>query len=365
MADSRFRRALRPLAARARAPEANDELRDPADGDEPLDRGAEGPPGEQPMATPGPERDPAVAGGSDDSRAAWGFEAGEEIADGRSVVRSLGGGSRYEVYLVWDDHLFALAVAKLVRPDLVENELVLRELREEAEALERLAHPVIVRGFGAVLGGPRPHVLIEHLEGPTLRRLIRRHGALPLEQLLPWTAHIAAALHYMAAEEMVHLDVKPDNLVMSVPPRLIDLSIARTLERAARLRGSIGTDAYMPPEQCDGSDHPGMVGPASDVFGLGATLYHSISGSVPFPRAREARDSEDRLVRFPQLVEEPRPLPAGVPDTLNGLVMRMLAKPPHERPSAAEVVLELEPLVAALPRRLALARKNTRLRLSG
>lgn len=73
------------------------------------------------------------------------------------MVRSLGGGSRYEVYLVWDDHLFALAVAKLVRPNLVEKEVVLRELREEAEALERLAHPVIVRGFDAVLEGPRPH----------------------------------------------------------------------------------------------------------------------------------------------------------------------------------------------------------------
>lgn len=121
----------------------------------------------------------------------------------------------------------------------------------------------------------------------------------------------------------------------------------------------------MPPEQCDGARYPGMVGPASDIFGLGATLHHSISGSVPFPRPRDARESEDRLVRFPQLVEEPRPLPGGVPETLNRLVMRMLAKPTHERPSAAEVVLELEPLVAALPRRLALARKNTRMRWSG
>ena len=373
MAESRLRRALGFRASQSRAPGVVQELGDEAfdlsyeeaDGDGGLPDPESGSPlGEHPMASPGPERDPEASEvkTETDGRAEWGFEAGEQIAEGRTAVRSLGGGSRFEVYLVWDDHLFSLAAAKMVRPELVEKEAVLRELREEAEVLERLAHPVIVRSFDTVLEGARPHVLIEHLEGPTLRRLIRRHGSLPLEQLLPLAAHIAAALHYMAAEEMVHLDVKPDNLVMSVPPRLIDMSIARTFEHAARLRGSIGTDAYMPPEQCDASAHPGMVGPASDVFGLGATLYHAIAGAVPFPRPREARDSEDRLVRFPQLVEAPQPLPSGTPESLHDLVLRMLAKAPDERPSAADVVLGLEPLVAALPRRLALARRNTRMR---
>ena len=365
MAESRFRQALGSLTASAPRSEPAGEPVDPI-AEEPLAEVSEDPAAEHPMAEAGPERDPAVGEAEDDgARGDWGFEEGTEIVEGRTVIRSLGGGSRYQVYLVWDDHLFSLAVAKLVRPDQVEAPGVLRELRQEAEALERLAHPVIVRGFDAVLEGPRPHLLIEHLEGPTLRRLIRRHGALPLEQLLPLAAHIAAALHYMAAEEMVHLDVKPDNLVMSVPPRLIDMSIARSFERAARLRGSIGTDAYMPPEQCDAAAYRGLVGPPSDVFGLGATLYHAIAGEVPFPRPRGARDSEDRLERFPQLAEEPRPLPDDVPEPLHDLVMRTLAKAPEDRPSAADVVLELEPLVAALPRKLALARRNSRLRLGG
>ena len=110
---------------------------------------------------------------------------------------------------------------------------------------------MIVRGFDAVLDGPMPHLVIEHLEGPSLRRLIRRGGALGLQQLLPLALHVAGALQYMSHEETVHLDVKPDNIIMGVPPRLIDLSIARSLERAATTSGPIGTDAYMPPEQCD------------------------------------------------------------------------------------------------------------------
>jgi eukaryotic-like serine/threonine-protein kinase len=249
-----------------------------------------------------------------------------------------------------------------VRPHLVEDDRVRHELREEAEALERLAHPVIVRSFDAVVDGPRPHLLLEHLEGPTLRRLIRRHGPTPLEQLLPLAAHVAAALHYMAGELMVHLDVKPDNIVMGVPPRLIDMSIARSFERAAEVRGALGTDAYMPPEQCAPRDHPGAIGPASDVWGLGATLFHAIASEVPFPRPRGSSASDDPAVRFPQLHEDPRPLPPSTPEPLAALVERMLAKRPEERPSASEVVLALEPLVAKLPRKLVLGRHGARAR---
>jgi eukaryotic-like serine/threonine-protein kinase len=292
--------------------------------------------------------------------ASWELEEGAELAYGRSVVRSLGGGNRFEVFLVWDDELYALAVAKVLRPHLVESERVLEDLRDEAELLERLAHPVIVRGFGAVFDGPRPHLLLEHLEGPTLRRLIRRGGAMPLEQLLPLAAHVGAALRYMELNGVVHLDVKPDNIVMGIPPRLIDLSIARPLEQATRIRRPVGTDAYMPPEQCDPAGHPGEIGSASDVWGLGATLHHAVSGAVPFPRPKGARDSEDPLVRFPQLAERPRPLPDRVPDDLRELIAGCLQSRPGDRISAAELVDGLGPLVAALPRKLVLGRRGAR-----
>jgi eukaryotic-like serine/threonine-protein kinase len=288
-------------------------------------------------------------------RSSWGFDEGAPIARGRTVLREIGGGSRYEALLVWDDRLFAIMVAKVLRPDQAADEHALRELRREAEALERLAHPVIVRGFAAVLDGPHPHLLIEHLEGPTLRRVIKKGGPLPLQQVLPLALHVVSALHYMACEGMVHLDVKPDNIVMGVPPRLIDLSIASDLERAARLRGPIGTDSYMAPEQCTAE---GRMGTACDVFGLGATLFHALTGRKPFPREPDARDSQDPMARFPQLVEEPLPLPDGLPAPLTRLVARMLDHDPAARPAAADVAIELEPLVAALPRRLAFGRRR-------
>jgi serine/threonine protein kinase len=291
-------------------------------------------------------------------RPAWRFDQGAEIGPGRVALKSLGGGSLYEVYLVWDELLHAICVAKVVRPDQVSDEHALSDLREEAEILERLAHPVIVRGFDAVLDGPHPHLLLEHLEGPSLRRLIKKGGALPLQQLLPLALSLSGALHYLARMDVVHLDVKPDNVIMGVPPRMIDLSIARDAESARRIRRPVGTDAYMPPEQCRPELHADLIGPASDVWGLGATLHHALTGSRPFPRERGARDSHDPVRRFPQLELPPEPLPDRVPVALRSLVSSMLDPDPRVRPSAGEVAARLEPLVAELPRRMALSRRG-------
>lgn len=281
----------------------------------------------------------------DAAAASWGLEAGEELAPGRTVVRALGGGRRYEALLVWDERLYALAVAKVLRPRYVEHDGALADLRREADALDRLTHPTIVRAFDAVVDGPRPHLLLEHLEGPSLGGLIRAQGTVALEQLLPLAAHVAAALHYMAGEQMTHLDVKPDNVVMGIPPRLIDFSIARTVDDAAFLRAAVGTDAYMAPEQCLPGRPPRQVGPATDAWGLGATLHHAVSGAPPFRRAPDASESRDPLTRFPQLHADPRPLPRHLPAPLRATVERCLTWAPADRPEASEVIAALEPLV--------------------
>jgi eukaryotic-like serine/threonine-protein kinase len=280
-------------------------------------------------------------------RPTWGLVEGDAIAPGRTVLRPLGGGRRYEVFLVWDDHRLAVLVAKVLRPELTTDPVALRELAREGEALARLAHPVLVRGFDVVTDGRMPHLLMEHLEGPTLRDLIGREGALPLEQVLPLGLHVASALHYLAAEQMVHLDIKPDNVVMGAPPRLIDLSVARTVEAALRVRRPVGTDGYMAPEQCDRDFGP--VGPAADVFGLAATLHHAVSGQRPFAR--------DGTQRFPQRERGPAPLPRAVPAALAELLQAALSRCAAARPTAAEFAAGLEPLVAGLPR-LVLGRRR-------
>jgi eukaryotic-like serine/threonine-protein kinase len=275
----------------------------------------------------------------------WRLTEGEEFASGRHALRRLGGGHRYEAYLAFDDHLHAIVVAKLVRPHLVDDDRTLAGLRAEAEMLARLDHPVILRSFDAVVDGSRPHLVLEHLEGPRLSTLVRRHGPLQPEQLIPLALQLCSALHYLAAERVVHLDVKPANTIMSGPPRLIDLSVALTLSGAAALEHPIGTDAYMAPEQClPGSLGP--VGPPADVWGLGATLFRAATGERPFPGADVG--SDDPEARWPQLVAPPDL--TALPAAIAGPVLACLERDPAGRPRAAELGDALEPVLRAQPK---------------
>jgi serine/threonine protein kinase len=271
--------------------------------------------------------------------ASWSFAERDEIAPGRRAVRLLGGGRRYEAYLAWDENLRALVVVKVLRPDQVGDTGALAGLRSEAALLRRLAHPGLVRSFGGALEGPRPHLVLEFIEGPRLSTLSRRYG-LSLEQVLPLALNLAAVLHYLAQERVLHLDVKPRNVVMGGSPRLIDLSVALPLDRVGDLRRPVGTDAYMAPEQCD-PDRFGELGPPADVWGLGATVHEVLTGARSFePVAGE---------RFPQLRRAPRPLPPEVSAELAAAVMACLEPRPADRPAAGELADVLEPLAGALP----------------
>jgi serine/threonine protein kinase len=277
----------------------------------------------------------------------WRLGHGDEIVPGLSALKLLGGGFRYEAYLAWDEHLHSLVVVKVVRPGLVEDQRTLDGLAEEVEMLERLRHPVLVRGFGAALEGPRPHVILEHLEGPRLSTLIRKYGPLPAEQVLPLALQLSAAAHYMAMEDVVHLDIKPSNIIMGAPARLIDLSVARTVESSRDLSSGVGTDSYMAPEQC-GTRHGGQLGPAADVWGIGVTLYRAASGERPFEKGDPgSRDPEER---WPQLTAPPKPIPDRVSRAIAKSIMSCLEYDPLERPTAAELAAALEPVFAGLPR---------------
>ena len=265
----------------------------------------------------------------------WEFESGDPIVPGRRALKLLGGGDRYEAYIAWDERLHIPVVAKVFRRHLVDDPKARAAIAAEAEALERLQHPVLVRSFGAVLDGDRPHLVLEFLDGPRLSTLIRKFGPLASEQLVPLARQVASAIQYMAGEGWVHLDVKPSNIVMTSSPRLIDLSVARRLADARSIKRPVGTDAYMAPEQCDTTRFP-QIGPAADVWGLGVTLYEALAARKAFP--------PDGLGRFPQLRLDPPSLPDKAPPALAAAVRASLVADPAARPTAAELDEMLEPL---------------------
>lgn len=268
----------------------------------------------------------------------WQLAEGEEIAAGREALRLLGGGRRYEAYLAWDEHLHALVVAKLVRPDQAQDARVLKQLAAEASLLESLAHPLLMRSFGATLGGPRPHLVLEHIEGPRLSTLIRRDGV-AIEQLLPLGLDLVRLMRYLEAEQVLHLDIKPRNIIMAGRPRLIDLSVAQRARDVGGLTSPVGTEPYMAPEQCE-VERLGELSPATDVWGLGATLYEALAGALPFPADGD---------RFPQLRRSPAPLPRHVPEPLAALVLACLSPRQADRPALGELSDALETFVDGLP----------------
>ena len=275
----------------------------------------------------------------------WGFEEGDEVAPGLSAIKLLGGGYRYEAYLAWSERLRTLVVTKVVRPGLVNDKRTLEGLADEIGFLERLHHPVLLRSFGHDLEGPRPHLVLEHLEGPRLSTLLRRYGPLQPEQLVPLALQLCAAVHYLGTEGVVHLDLKPSNIIMGGPPRLIDFSVARPVEECAQLRSPVGTDAYMAPEQClPQGEH--RVGPAADVWGIGVTLFRGAAGQRPFWKGDH--DSEIPELRWPQLVEEPLDLHERAPADIAGPVMACFA-PPQLRPTPGQLADALEPVLEGLP----------------
>lgn len=282
----------------------------------------------------------------------WGFTAGDAITDDLTALKLLGGGHRYEAYLAHDQRLLTPVVVKILRPSRADQAGALEGLAEEFAALQACNHPSICRGFDAVLDGPRPHIVLEQVEGPRLSTLIRKFGRLDLEQTVALGTQVAAALHYLHGRNVVHLDVKPSNIIMAGPPRLIDLSVACSFAAAARLRKPVGTDAYMAPEQATPADSAG-VGPAADVWGIGATLHEAVTGRPPFPRPGEGED------RYPQRWLSPRPLGRDVPSHVADQITACLDPDPASRPTARELVEALEPMVT-LPRRIVLGRVRPR-----
>jgi serine/threonine protein kinase len=279
--------------------------------------------------------------------ASWDFVEGDEIVPGRHAVRLLGGGRRYEAHLAWDDQLLALVVVKILRPDQVDDPAALAALAAETDMLEHLRHPAIMRSFDAVVDGARPHLVLEFLDGPHLSSLLRNYD-MALDQTLSLGVQLCSAVHYLGTRDVVHLDIKPRNIIMAGPPRLIDFSVALRTDELAAVSSPVGTTTYMAPEQCDPACFC-ELGSASDVWGIGVTLYWALASESPFPEPDLEEDAALEL-RYPQLVHEPAPLPSDVPPALAELIGGMLAPGAAQRPTAGHVAAELEPLIVALPR---------------
>ena len=205
----------------------------------------------------------------------------------------------------------------------------------EAELARRLHHPGIVRFIEAGINEGFRFLAVELVPGKDLEETVAKRGPLPWADAARVIAEVADAVHYVHGEGVIHRDLKPDNVILRPDgrPVLIDFGLAKILEarQLTESTSTIGTPAYMPPEQVAGKSRE--AGPQADVYALGAILHFLIAGKPPFP-------DDDQVVLYRRIATDPPPpLRLSVPDVPAALekeVLRALAKEPRERHATAE-----------------------------
>jgi eukaryotic-like serine/threonine-protein kinase len=198
---------------------------------------------------------------------------GAEVLPDYRVEQLMCRGGRVDTYDVTSLERDCRAVVKVVRPDRLGEERVRAALLTEGALLTTLGHPHLVRGYEVVIA-PRPAVVLETLPGATLAALLEE-SRLGVPDTVLLGRQLVSVLGYLHQHGWVHLDVKPQNVVVQEGRAvLIDLGLA---SRPGRIERGMGTAGYAAPEQ----DAGGTVSPATDVWGLGATLYQCVTGTAP------------------------------------------------------------------------------------
>jgi serine/threonine-protein kinase len=269
------------------------------------------------------------------------------------ILREIGRGGMAVVYEGYQPLLARRVAIKMLLPHLAVDTSLVRRFLQEARSAASLSHPNIVTIYDVVEQGGQYYIVMQHLPGQPLNRLIRQAGNLPLPRAADILAQIAAALDYAHGRGIVHRDIKPANIIVcpAVPgivgpddhAVLTDFGVARAAEASSLTSFGtvIGTPEYMSPEQAKGE----TAGPASDLYSLGIVLYEMLSGRVPF------RAPNTPALLFKQVYETPpqvRTYAPDLPEGIEGVLVRALAKQPEDRFGAgSELARVLQDLAGA------------------
>src|SRR5690242_13216271 len=253
----------------------------------------------------------------------------------------LGRGGMAEVHRGRDLRLGREVAVKVLRSDLARDPSFQVRFRREAQAAASLNHPAIVAvydtGEDRTTSGATPYIVMEYVEGETLRDVIRREGHLSPERAMSLAADICGALDFSHRNGIVHRDVKPGN-VMITPQgavKVMDFGIARAVSDSAATMTStaavIGTAQYLSPEQARGEG----VDARSDVYAAGCVLYELITGEPPFTGDSPVAVAYQHVREDPKAPSSVNP---AVSPTVDAIVLKALAKGPANRyQSAAEM----------------------------
>jgi serine/threonine protein kinase len=285
---------------------------------------------------------------------AWSAAAGYE------VLGRLGEGGMGQVFKARHRRLNRVVAVKVIRPEQLGNPNSLRRFHREARAAARLSHPNIVEIFDAAEAGGTFLLAMEYVDGKDLAELVQTRGPLPVGIACEYIRQAGLGLQHAHERGLVHRDIKPANLLLSADGsqvKLLDMGLARlqqvddndpSLGELTQSGAVMGTPAYLAPEQARDSRR---VDIRADIYSLGCTLYHLLTGQAPFRGMSLAEVVLRHQLEEPLPIEQVRP---GVPPEVQDILNKMLAKHPEERyQTPAELAKSLAPWAALEPGELA------------
>src|SRR3990172_2134229 len=272
---------------------------------------------------------------------------GKIIANRYRVDAFLAAGGMGAVYRVYDLQRNIVLAMKVLDPELADDPAMFKSFQRDGRALQKLAHTNIIPFYGLSKGGEFPYMLMEYIDGPTLKDYLRQKEGKPLSEgeALTFLKAICSALGYAHSMGVVHCDIKPANVMINRGGRIYlgDFGIARHADSGTTTLAGAGAPAYMAPEQILRKS----VTPATDIYAMGGILFEMFTGQRPFRATAESTHDTDGLVservrqaHLKQPPPDPREINPGINGRLAGVILKALEKEPLQRYQTCQELLD-------------------------
>ena len=259
------------------------------------------------------------------------------------IVKLIGSGGMANVYLGIDMNTGANVAIKILKPEFSSDDEFIRRFDAEAKSVASLNHANIVKVYGVGHEGNFRYIVQEYIEGITVKDLINQNGHLDWKNAVPIVIQIGLALDYAHQNGIVHRDIKPQNILISRDrvAKITDFGIARAASSTTITMTGVqmGSVHYFSPEQARG----GNVGPQSDIYSLGVSLFEMVTGRLPF-------DGDSNVAIAVKHLQETPPVPSslmqGIPKGLDSIIAKCMQKSPERRyQTMRQLVTELDSLL--------------------
>ncbi len=273
---------------------------------------------------------------------------GKVIGNRYEIIEKVGTGGMATVYKAKCQVLDRFVAIKVLKDSLKNDTEVVKKFNTESRAAARLSHPNIVQVYDVSESGDLDYIVMEHVDGITLKEYIARAGHLEPKEACEFAAQIGRALVCAHAGGIIHRDIKPHNVLMAPDGTLkvADFGIAQaaTSETMVAGSGAMGSVHYISPEQARG----GFINERSDIYSLGVVLYEMLTGEVPFDGANPVAVALAKLEK--DAVDIREKCCHEIPDEVCDIVMKAISKDQHSRyQSAQEMVADLEKVIGIAP----------------